>query len=733
MSSSHRIQPVPAETQSSVTTKADAAGFLPPAELMRWLERDNQLLQVRLGIASSLFLALRCKNSHTASHCLRVTMLTGAWGAALGMPERQRDTLEVASLLHDIGKIGVPDRILLKPGPLTPDESSTMEQYRLMGREILRPSCNVPEVLEIVHYCAAWYDGSRPGWKLRGEEIPLGARMLAIADAYDAMTTEQVYRPAMSPEMALAELYRCAGKQFDPELVKQFAQFQLHDPKKYHQQVLRRWLKQLDPELTKAQWCYQNLDSDAARRNILSLFCRRHLETTRTGIVFVDPFLKILYWNPGAERLTGISKSSAEERLFQPDLLLIRDEHGRELTEGDFPVLQALQKGEQRYRRVLIRTRSARDFIVDMHVAPVMDGSGILQGAVVTMHDVSPELSLVARCQSLYEMATRDPLTQVANRAEFDRVHSMFVKAHLDRKLPCSLILADLDHFKSINDTYGHQAGDEVLKAFAKVLKSSCRTGDVVARYGGEEFAILCPDCDQTAAARRAEAIRTAWAEMDQPALGGQRSTASFGVTEVQPGDTPSSMLARADRALYMAKESGRNVVVQLGTGLASASDTDQEIHPQRLEQGVLLEQVLVTPVPVSIAAQKLQGFVADHRVKVTQREENHVQLLVEGGGGFLRRWANRKNALVVDLWFFVPQQQQKTSSSTRIRVRIALRRPRERRRSEALERSHQLLASLKAYLMASELPETEEKDSSKGDQQVQWVPAEIHQLLSDR
>ena len=700
---------------------------------MRWLERDNQLLQVRLGIASSLFLALRCKNSHTASHCLRVTMLTGAWGAALGLPERQRDTLEVASLLHDIGKIGVPDRILLKPGPLTPDESSTMEQYRLMGREILRPSCNVPEVLEIVHHCAAWYDGSRPGWKLRGDELPLGARMLAIADAYDAMTTEQVYRPAMSPEMALAELYRCAGRQFDPALVKQFAQFQLHDPKKYHQQVLRRWLKQLDPELTKAQWCFQNPASETARRNILALFCRRHLETTRTGIVFVDPFLKILYWNPGAERLTGIGKSSAEDRLFQPDLLMIRDEHGRELTEGDFPVLQALQKGEQRYRRVLIRTRTARDFIVDMHVAPVMDGSGILQGAVVTMHDVSPELSLVARCQSLYEMATRDPLTQVANRAEFDRVHAMFVKAHLDRKLPCSLILADLDHFKSINDTYGHQAGDEVLKAFAKLLKSSCRTGDVVARYGGEEFAILCPDCDQGAAARRAEAIRTAWAEMDQPALGGQRSTASFGVTEVQPGDTPSSMLARADRALYTAKESGRNMVVQLGTGLTSASDADQEIHPQRLEQGVLLEEQLVTPVPVSIAAQKLQGFVADHRVKVTRVEVNHVQLLVEGEGGFLRRWANRKNALVVDLWFFAPQQKQETGSSTRIRVRIALRRPRERRRSEALERSRHLLAALKAYLMASKLPEADKKQSSEETGQLCWAPADMYKLFPPR
>ncbi len=722
-----------AEEHAGTIAPAAPQGFLPPAELMRWLERDNQLLQVRLGIASSLFLALRCKNSHTASHCLRVTMLTGAWGAAMGLPEKQRDTLEVASLLHDIGKIGVPDRILLKPGPLTPDESSTMEQYRLMGREILRPSCNVPEVLEIVHHCAAWYDGSRPGWKLRGDEIPLGARMLAIADAYDAMTTEQVYRPAMSPEMALAELYRCAGRQFDPELVKQFASFQLHDPKKYHYQVLRRWLKQLDPELAKSQWCYQPLDSDTARRNILALFCRRHLETTRTGIVFVDPFLKILYWNPGAERLTGISKSSAEDRLFQPDLLLMRDEDGRELGEEDYPVLQALQKGEQRYRRVVIRTRTARDFVVDLHVAPVMDGSGTLQGAVVTMHDVSPELSLVARCQSLYEMATRDPLTQVANRAEFDRVHSMFVKAHLDRKLPCSLILADLDHFKAINDTYGHQAGDEVLKGFAKLLKSSCRTGDLVARYGGEEFAVLCPDCDQAAAARRAEAIRTAWAQMPQAALGGESCTASFGVTEVQPGDTPASMLARADRALYMAKESGRNVTMQLGTGLGSASDASQEVQPQDLEQGVLLEQKLDTPVPVSIAAQKLRGFVADHRVKVVQVCDNHVQLAVESEGGFFRRWTDRHNALVVDLWFFVPQQQNGgTSSATRIHVRIALRRPRERRRSEAMERSRQLLASLKAYLMAGEVPEPQETGrGAESENATVWVPADMQKLFA--
>ncbi len=675
---------------------------VPPQELMRWLERDNQLLQVRLGIASSLFLALRCKSSHTASHSLRVTMLTGAWAAALGLPEEQRDRLEVASLLHDIGKIGVPDHILLKPGPLSPDEAQVMEQYRLLGTEILRPSCKVPEVLDIVHHCAAWYDGSRTGWELRGDAIPLGARMLAIADAYDAMTTEQVYRPAMSPEMALAELYRCSGRQFDPSLVREFAHFQAKNPQQYHRQVLRRWVAEL-AEHQAAMWGPAECSPVPKADRPWAAFCKRHLETTRTGVIFVDRFLKIFYWNPGAERLTGISADSAEDRLFVPELLHLRDEDGTAIREADFPVQQAIARAEQRYRRVILRTRCGRDLVVDMHAAPVLDSQGVLQGVVVSLSDVSPELSLVARCQSLYEMATRDPLTQVANRAEFDRVHALFVKAHLERRLPCSLILADLDHFKQINDTYGHQAGDEVLKSFAKLLKSSCRAGDVVARYGGEEFVILCPDCDQAAAARRAEHIRRTLAQMPQASLGGKACTASFGVTELQPGDSPQSMLARADRALYKAKEAGRNVVVQLGSGLGACQDVPSQTHDHHPQQGLLVQQWLATPVPPAVAVQKLRGFVADHRVKVLGVHENRAELLVDSSGGFLRRWSDRRNSLVVELSFFQCPQDHGTASSTQVKVQILQRRLRNRRRQELQERARQVLAALKAYLMAGQ------------------------------
>ena len=196
---------------------------------------------------------------------------------------------------------------------------------------------------------------------------------------------------------------------------------------------------------------------------------------------------------------------------------------------------------------------------VDAHAIPVVDKQGVTQGAVLLFHDASSELSLEQRCQRLHEKATKDPLTQVANRAEFDRVHEMFVAAHQQQRVPCSLLMCDLDHFKLVNDRYGHQAGDDAIKSLAGLLRSSCRPGDLVARYGGEEFVVLCADCDNASAARRAEQIRKSLGQLAQPKMNGRSVTVSFGVTEIQPGDTPETMLRRADRALLMAKANGRN------------------------------------------------------------------------------------------------------------------------------------------------------------------------------
>jgi diguanylate cyclase (GGDEF)-like protein len=143
----------------------------------------------------------------------------------------------------------------------------------------------------------------------------------------------------------------------------------------------------------------------------------------------------------------------------------------------------------------------------------------------------------------------------VANRAEFDRMQALFIEAHQQAGLPCSLIMIDIDHFKRINDHFGHQVGDEAIITVANLLKGMCRSGDLVARYGGEEFVVLCADCDLADAAGRAEQIRRKLSETPHAALGAKRITASFGVAQLQSGDTPESMLRRADLGLLTAKE----------------------------------------------------------------------------------------------------------------------------------------------------------------------------------
>ena len=604
-----------------------------------------------MGIASSLFMSLRARHLGTAAHSLRVTLGCASWALMLELSEEQRDIIEVAALLHDIGKIGVPDSVLLKPGALTSDEVALMDQHRRIGVDILRASCACPPILDIVSHSSAWF-GGKPNARLSGADIPLGARMLAIVDAFDAMTTDQVYRRALSKELAFSELFRFAGTQFDPELVKVFSALHQCDQTRLHERVARRWLEALDIDRVHSQWRLNQTPLDEGELGPESLFQQKLLHNMRDAVVFVDASQRITMWNPGAERMTGIAGASLLQRRFVPGLLHLRDEDGYEVKEDDCPVTQSMLTGEQRMRRLVLRGRGKNDVSVEAHVVPIVEANGTTLGAALLMRDVSPELSLEARCHSLHEMATKDPLTQVANRAEFNRVHEMFVAAHLERRLPCSLILCDIDHFKSVNDTYGHPAGDDVLKAFAKLLKTNCRPGDLVARYGGEEFVMLCADCDNATAARRAEELRRSLSQLPQPALGSRNVTASFGVTEIQLGDTPSTMLARADRALYDAKERGRNNVVQLGSGIrGDEEEGGKAAGNQKLSQSNLLaEQYLATTVPLSVAIEKLRGFVADHQAEITSIDGNQVRLKVGESPGLFRRSGDRSVPFVVDL-----------------------------------------------------------------------------------
>lgn len=179
----------------------------------------------------------------------------------------------------------------------------------------------------------------------------------------------------------------------------------------------------------------------------------------------------------------------------------------------------------------------------------------VLGSAALAMVHVRDTVRVLERASE------HDPLTGLLNRRGLDAAADGVVNAKARSFRPASVVVADIDLFKSVNDTYGHDAGDRVIRALAALMVGTARDGDLVARMGGEEFVTVMGDASPEVARLYAEAVRVAMAEIEHGALNGERVTASFGVAELMPGDSLSEAVAAADMALYEAKRAGRNRV----------------------------------------------------------------------------------------------------------------------------------------------------------------------------
>ena len=389
----------------------------------------------------------------------------------------------------------------------------------------------------------------------------------------------------------------------------------------------------------------------------MTTFYKSLMDNMRDGAVFVDARGHIKAWSQAVEIMTGMSRGNVTDLLMAPSLLQLSDAQGNEIDDASCPLQESLKTGKKKSGEYIIVGRSGRETKVELTFAPIKLNDGTIQGAVVLVHDASVQLDLKRQLRDLYEFSMLDPLTQVANRSEFERVLDEFVRMKHNTEFNCSLIICDIDFFKAINDNYNHHIGDQALVSFASLLKKFVRANDIVARYGGEEFVILCANCDGKSAVQRAEEIRVTLTKTPQQMLDGKCITASFGVAELQGNDSAVDFFVRADTALLKAKELGRNRVVEAQTGsngsgmemTSTESTSATGVKWRNFKNQNLICEEFKTSTPISVLVEKLRGFIVESEAEIRRVEPDFATMYLQVEDP-KQSW--RKGTFIIDVEF---------------------------------------------------------------------------------
>lgn len=284
------------------------------------------------------------------------------------------------------------------------------------------------------------------------------------------------------------------------------------------------------------------------------------------GVFLVDTNGKIIFANPEAVRLLGY-RFDEIEGAFIHEIIHKQKSNGTLYKRQENPLFNAIASGNDYNNDDGVFTCKSGFLMPISLICRAVYKDNILDGAVIAFRDITVQkkhLQTLKEINDLLEkQATTDALTGIFNRMKFNKSLTNEIQRAQRYSTPLSLIIFDIDHFKQVNDTYGHLAGDTVLKNLAGLVVSNLREIDVFARWGGEEFVIQTPETNPDGAIKLAEKLRSKIEKHDfsEP----EKITTSFGVTTFKKGDNTVSLLNRADEALYRAKEGGRNQVVYHG------------------------------------------------------------------------------------------------------------------------------------------------------------------------
>ena len=463
------------------------------ARLREEQDETRKAMDVQLATIEALALAIEAKAGCTPEHIRSIQLYAATLAEAVGLSGADVQAVRTAALLHDVGNMAVPEHILAKAGALTPEEFERVKIHPRAGAEILR---NVPfgaPVAELVFGHHERWDGLGYPRGLSGAAIPVGARILAIADCYSTLQTDRPYRPARTAVAALAVLREHAGTAYDPALVDLLIA-RLHSAALPVEAAADQGvLQDISGTHREEQTLYeiaQALGSSLSVEDAMMLIQEKvnRLVPFVTCALFLgndtDGYGCRYAHGPGTEALlTWTGKPWIDLSQQLPPCA-----DGRAGRGEDLAALLAcpLINDGQRIGGLVIYHTTVGCF-TDEHRRVL--GRVSEQAAAVIDNSTRYE-------QTQHESHT-DALTALPNRRSFDQQFEAGLARAAGSETSASVIVLDLDRLKEINDTYGHEAGDRALRAIGTVLRSTVRQSDLCARFAGDEFMVVLWGCHQ--------------------------------------------------------------------------------------------------------------------------------------------------------------------------------------------------------------------------------------------
>ena len=291
-------------------------------------------------------------------------------------------------------------------------------------------------------------------------------------------------------------------------------------------------------------------------------FYKDVLDNLYDGVYFADRMRRITYWNKGAERISGFTSAEVLGRFCADNILNHVNDEGVVLCQSMCPLSHTMRDGKPRQDHIYLHHKSGHRVPVTVNAIPLYSENHEIIGAIESFTDSSAFQTVIERVKLLSEIAFHDELTGIGNRRFIEMKLKTGLTESQEFGANIGLLLFDVDNFKTFNDTYGHDIGDQILKMVANTIGHNIRPVDFLGRWGGEEFIVLFQNVDEAKAIKSAQKLRMlikkSFLMIDQKPLA---VTVSGGCTLIRQDDTAETLFKRVDQLLYESKHRGRNQV----------------------------------------------------------------------------------------------------------------------------------------------------------------------------